>query len=504
MTAHRNRPSAVPNRGSRRSALVAGIALAAIVAFAGAAAASTADSTAFGQLVDLTLAAKTGDVAIVSAAAPMVAGAAEPAYKLADGVGSFRYDAPLRLGTLIASGAITLDAGSQMPAVDDATSAVTVDNLTVDLAGRLTLNATSVSAGAAVVPEDGASCWGGTFGFAGASFHNATLGGSLLPLRINLPAEPEPNTVVFDQPGLGRVIVNEQVVEDGRLSVHAIHVELIALPIQNVGVLSGDLYVGYADASVGCGGADFGVSIADSVDPAAVGQAVEYTFTMTNDGPERALGGTVTIPLSPALDLLAVTPSQGSCSIAGGVITCALGDVRAGFEATIAMTATPVQSGAVLVCADARSVNDDVRPENNHAFQTTRVNGQAAIKTADLALAMTDSADPVFIFDTLVYTLTVRHDGPSAVADALLVDELPVGVNLQSVTTSRGQCSGIQPVMCNLGPMNPGQQAVVTITTQVWLGGTLVNTATVSSPTTDPDTGDNAATELTDSQDLPS
>jgi uncharacterized repeat protein (TIGR01451 family) len=108
---------------------------------------------------------------------------------------------------------------------------------------------------------------------------------------------------------------------------------------------------------------------------------------------------------------------------------------------------------------------------------------------------MTDNPDPVKVRTQLIYTLTVRNNGPSAAAGVMVNDTLPSGVTLGSVTTTQGSCSG--SVTCNLGTMASGAVATITINVTPQATGTLTNLATVSGSTTDPNAGNNETTATT-------
>lgn len=510
MTAHADRSSSlaprprfpglfVPGTGLRAAVLT----LAALLAAASGAAAQTAESGAFGQRVDLTLVdSRGGATEVESGPEPLASGAAPPAYDLADVASSTRVDGPPELGNVLTTMTAEVDARSALPDLDDAEANAAVAGVRLNLAGRLTLDAGAVNASAEVLPDDGQGCWSGTTADGGATFTNAVLGGSLVPVPIELPAAPPPNYVAFEGSGVS-VILNEQVIGDGQMSVHAVHVRVDSLAIDDESTLQGDVYIGHADAVVGCGGAEVSVAVVDSADPGAVGVPVTYTATVSNDGPERALDTLLSVLFPVAVNPQSATPSQGQCSISGRIVTCSLGDIRVGETATVAVVASPVHSGAVAVPVDVAAANSDAFPENNHATETTRVHGQATFKTADLRIELADSADPIEVGQNLTYTMTARHLGGVTVQSAFATLELPFGLTLLSVTPGQGSCSGNPTVICNLGSMAAGQQVPVTVTVRVNRGNLLKATAVVSSAVSDPDVANNEEFELTQAEDPP-
>lgn len=94
----------------------------------------------------------------------------------------------------------------------------------------------------------------------------------------------------------------------------------------------------------------------------------------------------------------------------------------------------------------------------------------------------------------LTFNLTVGNAGPVGATPATVLDNIPNGSTLQSVTASQGSCSGGAVVRCDLGNLASGNSATVQITVTPLLPGTLTNTVTVSAPQGDPNLADNTAT----------
>lgn len=508
MTAHARRRSchaprtrSLGRRLRARAPLAAGLSLAALFAVAPGAAASTADGVAQGQQVDLTLTGVFGDTTrIVSLPQPVVEVAAPPAGALQSAADRSRLDAPAGLGTLLATGRIAVDAAaSAEPDADDASAAVRLDDVRLTLAGLLTLTAGTIAAGAQVVPEDGESCWSGTLGGGSASFQSATLGGSLVPTPISLPPGAPANFVLFDQPGVATVTLNEQVVDDGRVAVDAVHVELHALTVVGIGTLRGDVRLGRTEALLACGGADVGVTLAGSGDPGAPGDPIVYTATVSNPGPERAMDTLVSLPLPVAVAPRSATPSQGSCEIADGLVTCSLGDIRAGRSATVEVAMDPGHSGAVPINADVAAANFDPAPRHNHACVPEMLAGTAA-EEALLSVEVGAPAGPVLVGEQLTYELRVAHGGGDAVPSALASLDLPFGTSLMSVVPGQGSCSGERTIVCDLGPMAAGEEATVSVKVLVLVSGQLEAAGFVSSVQTDPDLDDNFEVRFVESR----
>ena len=76
----------------------------------------------------------------------------------------------------------------------------------------------------------------------------------------------------------------------------------------------------------------------------------------------------------------------------------------------------------------------------------------------------------------------------------VLTDPLPAGVTFVSATPSQGTCSQVAgTVTCPLGTIASGANATVSVVVTPTTDGTLTNTASVSSATSDPNGGNNGA-----------
>jgi uncharacterized repeat protein (TIGR01451 family) len=102
------------------------------------------------------------------------------------------------------------------------------------------------------------------------------------------------------------------------------------------------------------------------------------------------------------------------------------------------------------------------------------------------------------VMTSLTYSLNVFNHGPTVVATRVRVtDMLPPGVSLVSATATQGTCSGMDPVICNLGTPTVGGGVAVTIVVRPQAPGELSNTATVSGTESDPDLSNNTSTAVT-------
>jgi uncharacterized repeat protein (TIGR01451 family) len=121
----------------------------------------------------------------------------------------------------------------------------------------------------------------------------------------------------------------------------------------------------------------------------------------------------------------------------------------------------------------------------------------AAVGDTDLSMTKADTADPVTVGDTFGYVLTVKNEGANDAADVITTDTLPSLVSYVSSTPSAGTCekSGSK-VTCDLGQVNAGASASVTITVKAAKNGTASNTGSLTSAN-DTNAANNLDTETT-------
>jgi uncharacterized repeat protein (TIGR01451 family) len=87
----------------------------------------------------------------------------------------------------------------------------------------------------------------------------------------------------------------------------------------------------------GANSADMAIVKTGSPNPVTQGTPLTYTLIVTNNGPASVTNVTVTDTLPLALTYLQTTTTQGSCSEAGGTVTCLLGPMANAATATISI-----------------------------------------------------------------------------------------------------------------------------------------------------------------------
>jgi uncharacterized repeat protein (TIGR01451 family)/fimbrial isopeptide formation D2 family protein len=222
----------------------------------------------------------------------------------------------------------------------------------------------------------------------------------------------------------------------------------------------------------------------------AAGGQITWALKVTNNGEDGATGVTIVDPLPAGTVFAAADPG---CGEAGGMVTCAVGDLADGESAERHITVTaPVALAdtTVLNAATVHGDQGDDEPANNSDEASTQV-GPAA----DVAIVKSGPRQ-VSADGTVAWTLVASNNGPSTATGVTVKDTLPAGVQLTSATPTQGSCAAGAAVECQLGTLAKGGSAQIQIVAHVpasLQGSTLTNSATIGAEQPDPDPGNNSS-----------
>jgi uncharacterized repeat protein (TIGR01451 family) len=121
----------------------------------------------------------------------------------------------------------------------------------------------------------------------------------------------------------------------------------------------------------------------------------------------------------------------------------------------------------------------------------------AGVPEIDLAITKTDSPDPVSVGGLLTYTLTVTNKKGDTANSVVVTDALPSGVTLVSVSTTKGTCSGSNPISCAIGSVAYNELVTIMVVVRPSSPGMITNTAVVTGREHEHDASDNTASAAT-------
>ncbi len=245
---------------------------------------------------------------------------------------------------------------------------------------------------------------------------------------------------------------------------------------------------------------DVGIVKQAQADPVDAGEEMDFTFTVTNHGPSDATGVTVEDVLPANLEFVS---AESPCAHVTGTVTCAIGDLAVGQSVELTLTVKVDPDETVEVSNTAKV--DSTTPDSNSGNDESTAKKTVGVE-ANVQVEKEGPAAPVLQGTSFDYTIRVDNAGVSGAADVTLTDELPEGVEFETVETDVGSCSEAGgTVECSFGTLAPGTGAVVTIKVLAVDAGTATNVAkvaTTSTETTTTDNEDEVGTEIPPAADL--
>ncbi|MCP4550397.1 MAG: DUF11 domain-containing protein [bacterium] len=239
-------------------------------------------------------------------------------------------------------------------------------------------------------------------------------------------------------------------------------------------------------------GADLAVSKTDGLAEAVPGESIEYTITVTNNGPsgvgDALVEDTLTADLTCSWTSLATGSASGSAGSGSGNISETI-DLPAGGSMTYTLDCDidPAATGTLSNTASvSTTVPDPVAGDESKLDETNLA------PAADLSLVKDSSAAAVGIGRAITYTLHVTNGGPSTASAVSVVDDLPAGVAFVSASETDWTCGEDGgTVTCDRSSLAPSETSdIEVVVTAPSSPGSLLNSATVSATTAEAALGD--------------
>src|SRR5262245_40094946 len=138
-------------------------------------------------------------------------------------------------------------------------------------------------------------------------------------------------------------------------------------------------------------------------------------------------------------------------------------------------------------------LNNDGRPDLAVAnLGGVSVLLSTCVTTADLGITLTGSPPVVLVGQNLTYTIIATNAGAVAGNDVVVSDTLPSGVSFVSANTTQGTATlSNNVVIGNLGTLNAGSGATITIVVTATTSGSLTNFASISGSGAESNTDNN-------------
>ncbi len=249
---------------------------------------------------------------------------------------------------------------------------------------------------------------------------------------------------------------------------------------------------------------DISITKTDGVTSAVPGQTIlTYTIVISNGGPSD----------DPAVSLTDTLPAELTCTFSSVAAGGATGNTAAG-AGDLAETLNMPAGSSVTYTVDCDIASSATGTLSNTATGTSSVtdpdtgnnsatdNDTVLIPEADIAVTKTDGAtSAVPGLTVLAYTIVATNNGPSDDPAVAFTDTLPTELACTFISVAAGGASGNTAAgsgdLAETLNMPAGSSVTYTVSCDIASSavGTLSNTATAASSVTDPDPGNNSATD---------
>jgi uncharacterized repeat protein (TIGR01451 family) len=136
--------------------------------------------------------------------------------------------------------------------------------------------------------------------------------------------------------------------------------------------------------------ADLSIEQTASRDPVPAGESFDYTFTVSNAGPDTAEDVAITYDLPEGIDFV----SSPDCTESARTVTCAIGEIPPGTSVIRTVTVLAARAGDAGSTATVGGAVDDPAPENNEVTTATLVAAEPVGSSAPPA-GPGASSDPI-------------------------------------------------------------------------------------------------------------
>jgi len=204
---------------------------------------------------------------------------------------------------------------------------------------------------------------------------------------------------------------------------------------------------------------------------ANVTDLIEFTITVTNNGPSNATGVYVEEILDYHLSRVSYNATIGSYD----GFTWNIGNFNNGSTATLTIVAEVISAGTIENEVIVTGIEYDTNESNNHA-DIPSINATAFV---DLSISKVSNVSGiVYMSDLIEFTITVHNAGPATATNVLVDEALDYHLRLVSYNATVGSYDGYTWIVGNL---DNGSSATLTIVGEVVLEGNISNFVSITS-----------------------
>lgn len=232
-----------------------------------------------------------------------------------------------------------------------------------------------------------------------------------------------------------------------------------------------------------------------------IGDPIDFTITVVNNGPSAASGVTVSDPLPDGLSFLSAGDTYGlwSCAANAGTVSCDLNGLLAPAESSTITLRVQVDRAAWPQVTNQVSVQADT--PDPVSTNNTASDDLAVLDAANVTITKTADVGQVNAGDQVSYRIVATNEGPAPALGVLVDDALPAGLSLVSVDAPDGwTCNDQSPIQCSVAQLATDSPATITVVAELASGlqpgAEITNMATITTTTADDDPADNADEDI--------
>ncbi|MBK8069452.1 MAG: DUF11 domain-containing protein [Rhodanobacteraceae bacterium] len=225
----------------------------------------------------------------------------------------------------------------------------------------------------------------------------------------------------------------------------------------------------------------------------ALGAIAVFDLTVGNTGPGDA-GEVVLVDDLPAgLEPVSASGDGWACTTAGARIECRRASLARGTTSPVVIEARTRVAGSLT--NQGSVVSGSLPPV---VARDTITVAPAPLATADLAIDLSDSVDPVASGEEFNYLANVRNLGPDPAGDVRVQFVLPASLQSVGSVTPGWSCQGGAAPVCSLATaLAAGAEAQLALSVRGIGGGSAIVSASIASSAADPVQGNNSDSENT-------
>ncbi|WP_458457036.1 hypothetical protein [Methanobrevibacter sp.] len=220
-----------------------------------------------------------------------------------------------------------------------------------------------------------------------------------------------------------------------------------------------------------------------------IGDVVEWTIIVVNNGPSTARDVVVTDTLPDGVKLVEIPEN---CKQDGNTVIWNVGDLNVDTPVSLTLLTQVLIEGNLTNVVVVNSTTPDSNESNNKANNTTVVES-----VCDLEIIKLVSAEKAFVGEELTWTIRVTNLGPSAAFDVEVFEDLPDTLKYIRYTADKGSFDSNTNIW-TIGKLEKDDSVTLSIVTKVLSVGNITNPVEVTTSTPDSNITNNKANNTTE------